>query len=280
MVSGVIGTLADSTTGRTMSKTIIQSTISFGVVSTFFIGTIGCDSRFVTESTVVGDFILVVVGFDDNIDSVLSMTDNVGTPYGLVAALTGNKQRIETWGGFAPSSNPNNQITIGARNAFYTCGLMAASYKGVGSSSTIQTSSGFGTSATTTLTTVNAKSWVIGGAMANGTATLSAGANTNVRQSQTLTGCTGNNLCMGEDQVDSGVVTSPASVTLATTIGSSETWTSAAVEIDPVVSTPNANIIATPGMVPVVQLIPFTFAALVLAVLAYDFVQKRTPGGL
>jgi len=42
----------------------------------------------------------------------------------------------------------------------------------------------------------------------------------------------------------------------------------------------NPNIVGTPGFVPVIQLIPFTFAGLVLAVLAYEFVQKRTPGGL
>ncbi|HEX9240433.1 MAG TPA: hypothetical protein VF910_07275 [Candidatus Bathyarchaeia archaeon] len=40
------------------------------------------------------------------------------------------------------------------------------------------------------------------------------------------------------------------------------------------------NVTATPGLVPVAQLIPFVFAGLVLVSLAYDFVQKRTPGGL
>ncbi len=111
-----------------------------------------------------GNEIVVLANFDDN-SEVSSVTDAVGTAYGLrKSTLNGPYARCTIWSGFAGGSGSPVTITVNFPVPISNCALIALQYSGVASRGATAGATGNSTQPSVSLTIAAGGNWLITGA--------------------------------------------------------------------------------------------------------------------
>lgn len=179
----------------------------------------------------VGDFVAITVTLPTT-SSVTSVADNASTSNVYrPGPITSNGARVEIWYTFL--SRTATTVTATHGNSRDACAVIE--YSGVtGVNGTYGTNSGATTTPTITMTTKGASSWMLSSFSEVSTATITAGASCSPTASCTaeITAIVGTSTAPAIAEEDDGNVTSRGTATTnMITLGSSQTWAAAAIEL-------------------------------------------------
>ncbi|HYV08455.1 MAG TPA: LamG-like jellyroll fold domain-containing protein, partial [Thermoplasmata archaeon] len=207
-----------------------RTTIAFVTTSIAWAGDLGPATTMILGGVdgTQEDLFVLTFGIARDSGYIVSVTDRIGSAWTrVVNASNPGKVRIEMWVAFYVG--PTGPITIKVSTSNMKVAFVQDQYSGIGSVASAGTAIGTGTSPSAT-TTSQSNAWVIGGVSAQGTL-LPDAANGTLRGSKATTGSAGSsNVGTAASDI---LVISPGMQTLRYSLGSSEPWVAAAVELDP-----------------------------------------------
>jgi hypothetical protein len=196
-------------------------------------------NEFVAIAVTQGNLLLVVASFNGTSSSVSSVSDTIGTPFSLIGALdNGTLERVEVWGGFAPSTNGSDRVKITVSPATSAGAAFAlVQYSSVAALGKTSTNTGTGTIASVSLVIDDANDFVAGAFVGDNTGTFSANVG-NLRETATETNLKPASLNAGAAEADNTSASAGSTVDVAVSISKSEDWAGIAVELRSVIPPP------------------------------------------
>ncbi len=180
-------------------------------------------------SGVQGDLFVLAFGVAKDAGVMESVTDDVGSAWTRVVNVSNSGNvHLEIWTAF--NAGPTRAIYVKPSAANLKITIILTQYAGVGSVGATGTGTGYGVTPAATARTTQPNAWVVGETAAQGTR-LPAAANGTLRASVATSGSAASSN-VGGAASDILVIT-PRDQQVKYSLGGSENWVAAAVELDP-----------------------------------------------